>query len=61
MQHIIINQYDKLIDDEYIRKEINHALDNDLDHTYFDGVKIDITSDKKMDGERVTVVCVDGI
>lgn len=59
--HTIINQLDRHITDTKIRDEIVYALDRDLSYTYFDGVKIDIVSDKKMKDGRVTLVFVDGV
>ena len=59
--HEIKNQHDHHIIDEKIREEIIFALDHDMDHTYFESVRIDIKEDKRTDKERVTIVKVEGI
>ncbi len=59
--HSIINQRDRHITDPKIRTEIIHAIDRDLTYTYFEGVKIDIMSDKKTGEGRVTLVFVEGV
>jgi len=56
MIHIIKNQHNDHIIDEDIRVEINHALDNDLEYTYFKKKRIDIVSDTRRSKERVTIV-----
>ena len=61
MTHEIKNQNGNYIDDGLIRTEINHALDHDMTHTYFDGIRIDIVSDRKTDKVREAVVKVEGI
>lgn len=59
--HSIKNQNNNHILDKNIRDEINHALDNGLDHTYFDGVKLEIIKDFRTDKLRETVVNVEGL
>ena len=61
MSHDIMNQHGKHIIDDYAIVEINHALDHSLTHTYIEGRKIDIVSDKKTDKKRITIVKVEGI
>jgi len=61
MSHVIKNQHDQHIVDEKIRNEIRFTLDHDLDHTYYEGTRIDIIEDKKTEQGRVTLVKVDGI
>ena len=61
MPHEIMNQRGNHIMDESIRAEINHALEHALTYTYFEGIRIDIVSDRKTDKERKTIVNVEGI
>ena len=59
--HEIKNQNGKHIGDEKIRDEIIYALDHDMDHTYHNGVRIDIEKDTKTDEGRVTLVKVEWV
>ena len=58
MIHEIKNQFDKHLIDKDIRNEVKHALDKGLDHTYYNGVKLEIVKDFRVDGHRETVVNV---
>ena len=59
IDHHIVNQDGMFIHDEAIRNEINHAIDKDMEHTYFEGHRIDIVQDKKYPNERVTLVDIE--
>ena len=59
--HSIKNQLGNHIIDTSIRDEINHALENALDHTYFEGTKLEIIKDFRNDKRRETVVHVEGL
>ena len=61
MSHSITTQNGKHIIDKKIRGEIIHALEHDVTYTYYDGIKIEIVSNKKSDDEWVTVVNVEGL
>ena len=60
-KHEIRNQHGNHIIDQCIIDEINDAIDKDLDHTYFEGSRIDIVEDFRTDDLRETVVNVEGI
>lgn len=60
MIHQIINKITGgIICDQAIIREVNHALDNDLEYTYFNDTKIEIISDKRNEKERVTYICAE--
>jgi hypothetical protein len=59
--HEMKNQNGNHIINDAMRVEINHALENDLDHTYYEGTKIEIVKDFKTDKLRETVVNVEGL
>jgi len=50
--------FDKYITDVKIIKEIKHMLDHHLDYTFYDGVKIDLVSDFRKNGDRETIVSI---
>ncbi len=61
MHDKIINQKGNIITQDNIRDEIIHTIEKDLTHTYYEGKKITIEKSTVKDGERVTIVTVEGI
>ena len=59
--HTIKTVQGKFIEDEEIINEVKSMLHNGLNYTYIQGKKVSVHSDFRKDGERISVIEVEGI